>query len=120
MIFQFVAECRFKNVNLGVLPSTESITNGGQMMLTSLRLMYVITTIMIIGMLQYPREASGASRTKRIDEPRPLDVWGHTYKRQTNLFRDSDRNGVINLYQQQDLKPKAPRGKVSRPKRHRR
>lgn len=61
-------------------------------------------------------EGAGKGRTTRG----PRDVWGHTYKRQTNLFRDSDRNGVINLYQQQDRKPKAPRGKVSRPKRHRR
>lgn len=65
-----------------------------------------------------PEEGEGAGKGRTTRGPR--DVWGHTYKRQTNLFRDSDGNGVINLYQQQDRKPKAPRGKVSRPKRHRR
>lgn len=65
-----------------------------------------------------PREGEGAGKGRTTRGPR--DIYGHTYKRQTNLFRDSDRNGVINLYQQQDRKPKAPRGKVSRPKKHRR
>lgn len=42
------------------------------------------------------------------------DVWGHTYKRQTNLFRDRDSNGVLNLYQQRDRQPKMIRSKSGR------
>lgn len=85
------------------------------------RYVKVIAALVMVGMFLSAQEgiSAGISQRKR-DEPRPRDVWGHTYKRQTNLFRDSDGNGVINLYQQQDRKSKAPRGKVSRPKKHQR
>lgn len=79
-----------------------------------------VILMMVISALSSAADATASSASRKKAEPRPHDVWGHTYKRQTNLFRDSDRNGVINLYQQQDRKPKAPRGKVSRPKKHRR
>ncbi|AJY69782.1 hypothetical protein RW64_09335 [Geobacter sulfurreducens] len=65
-----------------------------------------------------PAEGKGAGKSRTTRGPR--DVWGHTYKRQTNLFRDRDGNGVLNLYQQRDRQPKVIRSKSRRPGKQRR
>ena len=50
-------------------------------------------------------------------EKRPYrDIHGHAYKRQTNLFRDKDKNGVINLVQNNDQGNKLIRKRNRTPK----
>lgn len=72
----------------------------------------ILMAPVIIVLSSADASAIGVSRHK--GDLRPLDVWGHTYKRQTNLFRDRDGNGVINLYQKRDRQPKMIRGKNDR------
>lgn len=62
--------------------------------------------------------AAGASRN--AGERPARDLWGNAYKRQTNLFRDRDNNGVINLFQQRDRAPKAIRQMKDRKRKQRR
>jgi len=37
------------------------------------------------------------------------DIWGNNYKRQENLYKDTDRDGVINKYDYNDRNPNIQR-----------
>jgi hypothetical protein len=40
------------------------------------------------------------------DNTRPYkDAWGNSYKHQENLYKDTDHDGVINLYDYNDRNP---------------
>lgn len=51
--------------------------------------------------------AANASGKRNSGVRHYRDVWGHAYKHQTNLFRDRDKNRVINLFEKND-RGKAP------------
>lgn len=57
----------------------------------------IVAVVVLLG-----ASAANASGKRSGGERHYRDVWGHAYKRQTNLFRDRDKNGVINLFQKND------------------
>ncbi|WP_198138311.1 hypothetical protein [Pelobacter propionicus] len=61
-----------------------------------------------------------AAAEKRNGGKRPYrDVYGNAYRSRTNIFRDRDKNGVLNLFQQDDRFGRKPRKSRNSTKQHR-
>jgi hypothetical protein len=65
--------------------------------------MRYICVAAVLAALILPAQTVCANRQGTASGSRPFkDIYGNSYKKSDNLFRDNDKNGVRNIYQKRD------------------